>query len=231
MGNILVERKELENIRKLKRLGFPGKEGTCYLNNNIVYKLYHLYDNKRKVNFCGDKSSCITFPKDILIDSKSNLIAGYTMDYVTGTKLHDGFSNLVSIEILKQAYIKLREELSKYSDIYMDDLCLDNIFFNENLEKFILIDTSRWYVLNDSLPNNVETLDKALVYSLCRNNLAWLINYHDKSPILFDLYRMYKLGERCPFLDLINELSYHVESKFGQKVEKIEDLTPKIFKK
>ena len=138
MGLVLVDLKRIEEIKRLNSIG-RGKEGSCYLASDEVIKLYHTLDSKRKIYFNDLSSENISFPKDIYLDENTNLVAGYTMDYLFGGKILDGFNCNLEIDKLRQMYIDIRNVIINYKDIYMDDLCLENILldYTDELKKEI----------------------------------------------------------------------------------------------
>ena len=232
MGKLLVDRLQLERIRFLDRIS-SGKEGICYTygDRREVVKLYHFYMLKRKVYFDDLKSSNITFPKDILIDSLCGQIAGYTMDFVDGVKIHEGFPQDLSLEILKKMYIDIKKEIEKYSDIYMDDMCVANILADYQNMQFRLIDTSRWYPKDNSFSDNMKSFDSALSYVLSRRTLTWFSKYLSENQDLFKAYSYNTSGKCIPFLEFLEMIEDEIFQKFGEKAETIEDLTPKVLKK
>ena len=230
MGKILVDLKRIEKIRNLYTIG-RGKEGTCYLleDTNEIIKLFHILDQKRKIYFDDLTSSNISFPKDILM--YDDLVAGYTMNYLDGQKIIDGFPKKIELNTLKQMYIDIKNIIIDYPDLCMDDMCLANILIDVKNKKINLIDTSRWYPKEKSKDNNIKWLDMILVYVLCRKNMEWLGSYQNKSPELFGLYRSYKLGYHVPFLEILEAIEDEIEEKFSKNIKIIDDLVPKVYKK
>ena len=222
MGRVLVTSKALDEYEKKDRIGYPGREGSCYiLNEKEVIKIFHILDKKRKVYFDNLKCNNISFPKDIYI--LNDLVVGYTMDYLTGNIISK-FGDNLEIQKLKQMYIDMKNIIESYPDIYMDDICLVNILFDFNNNCINLIDTSRWYPEENAYCRNISKFDKVLNYVLCGRTLDWLHQYNDKSQDLFSMYRFYKLGYHVPFLELLEAIQYEVEEKFGQSVKTIGDL-------
>ncbi len=233
MGRVLVEDHDLEEIRFGRKIGFNGKEGSCYFSedDNQVIKLYHIFLGTRKVYFDGLVSNSISFPNDILIYKYTEAIAGYTMDYFPGIQLYNGFPKSLELNNLKKAYQDLKRVVETYKDINMYDLCVANILFDFQRAKFNLIDTSRWYPCFNSNNSNLDELHKTLAYIICHGNLAWLNEYMNKSKELFELYKYYKLGQAVPFLELLEAISKEVNEKFEICPITIEDLIPKMYKK
>lgn len=232
MSKVLVDDHDVEAIRFGRKIGV-GKEGTCYFSedDNQVAKIYHMYLPRRKVYFENLSDSNITFPNDILFDMETGLIAGYTMDYLPGIKLLDGFSIKLKIQELKKAYLVIREKLKEYNDIYMDDLVLENILFDYQRNVFNLIDTSRWYPCFDSYRENLKLLDGALAHALCYNHLYWLKENLAVSKELLKLYQAYQDYQFIPFLELLEMSEEEIKQKTGIKPDIIGDLSPKVYKK
>lgn len=232
MGIVLVDREEKRKLDFLESFA-RGKEGSCHLieDGNKVLKLYYIYMKDRQVYFDDLKSLNISFPIDILIDSLSGLIVGYTMNYLEGIKLHEGFPKDVKLENLKKMYLDIKKVIEEFSDIRMDDMCLPNILADFNNSQFNLIDTSVWYPKDKAYNENMNEFDKCLNYILCGRTLPWLNEYLNKSPDLFCMYCAYKLGQPVPFIELLEAIELEVSKKFRKNVVTIDDLTPKVFKK
>lgn len=233
MGKVLVDDHDVEAIRFGRKIDVNGKEGTCYFSeeDNQVVKIYHMYLPRRKVYFENLSDNNISFPNDILFDMETGLIAGYTMDYLSGIKLLDGFSKKLEIQKLKKAYLVIREKLKEYNDIYMGDLVLENILFDYQRNIFKLIDTSRWYPCFDSYRENSKLLDGALAHALCYNHLYWLKENLGVSKELLKLYQAYQDYQFIPFLELLEMSEEEIKQKTGIKPDIIGDLSPKVYKK
>ena len=115
MGKVLVDDHDVEAIRFGRKIGV-GKEGTCYFSkeDNQVVKIYHMYLPRRKVYFENLSDSNITFPNDTLFDMETGLIAGYTMDYLSGIKLLDGFSKKLEIQKIMKLKPTFRQNKKKF---------------------------------------------------------------------------------------------------------------------
>lgn len=225
MGKILVERRYLDEIRRNRPIN-QGKEGSCYFfkDDNVVVKLFHLYDKKRKIYFMENESLYIAFPIDILIDSCSLQIAGYTMNYMPGEKFVSGFRSNLPLADLKKAYQILKLEVLKYKDIYMYDNCLANMLFDYNKKRINLIDTSRWYPEENGVLKNLENLNWQLMTSLCRANLDWVNNPLNQDKKLHELYRMHKLANQSLPMEFLEELEIKMSERNNEKVKTIGDL-------
>lgn len=228
MGRVLVDRREIEEIKNGFCLG-RGKEGACYYleDDNIVAKIYYYFSANRQVYFDSESSRLITFPIDILIDSCSNSITGYTFNPTRGEHFKNGFRNFLSLEDLKKAYQEICLEIKKYPNIYMDDNCLDNILFDYVNKRMSLIDTSRWYPKEDSLERNLEIFNWQIMTALCQGNLDWVNNPLNRDNKLFELYRMHKLEIQSLPMEFLEELERKVSEIKGEKVKTIGDLTRK----
>jgi len=224
MSLVLVDFKDLEKIRRLNSLG-SGKEGRIYeqLDTKQLIKLYHSLDGKRKVYFDDLVCSNISFPKEILMFS--NYVAGYTMDYLGGEKIRNGFSKDLEIQTLKKMYLEIYKIIQNYPDIYMDDVCLANILVDNLNERINLIDTSRWYLKTNSSKENLLWLDRCLIYALCQQTLDWENDNQEKSSELVKLYCLYKLGKPVSFLEILEAVWFEIEEKSGVKVKTLGGLT------
>ena len=192
MGVISLTYKQMDEIRKNKPFG-KGKEGSCYYHKNgkDVIKLYHSFFKQNQLYFDNLEDSNIAFPKDIIFYDKTQLIIGYTMPYLKGIDIVNGFPLDLNINQLKYAYIKLKDLIKKYKEIYMDDLCLDNILYNNIENRFNLIDTSRWYPKNNGYLDNI-------------NDINWLF-----TTILIYGIDMRIIDKDKYFQELKNEYTYY----------------------
>lgn len=223
--NKLVEISDLENIKKMKYLG-KGKEGCCYLNErqNIVIKLFNGLDINQKIYFDDKTNSQISFPIDILYDKKTNIIKGYTMNYLNGKNLLNGFRGDLEIKDLKKAYIKMRLIMLYLKDIYMDDLCLENMLFDYNLKKINLIDTSRWYIKYDGQIDNIKELNWQMMSALFRSKVFEL-SMIQQNKTINEMIRMFENDQYdvSLFLNFLNELEKYISEYKGSKVKTLND--------
>ena len=234
MSKKIIDKEQIKKFQENREIG-SGLEGVCYKlpDTGDILKIYH--DDKRplNVNFDDQKSDYISFPKDVLLDSVSNEIIGITMPFMPGEQIINGFPEELEITKLEEAYAVLLQELEKNCDIYMVDICLDNILFDISSNIFYLIDTVRWNYLPDVAALNRAKIDRNLSTALCLGNLSWLKNYENlkDNRELFDLYSV-SINERyCPFLKLLNLVKKVLVEDLGQEVVYISDLTPKSYKK
>lgn len=225
MGHVLVELKTLKNQKN--KLGKEGREGICYiLPNNKVIKLFHGLDKDRKILFDNLYNSQIAFPIDILYDNQSNLIAGYTMEYLQGECMLDGLRKDIDIQDLKSAYLKIRIIMLKYKNIYMDDLCLENILYDYKNNNINIIDTSSWYEKQDGFIDNIENFNwqlmTALLYSI---NINYVQLKQNKE--INEILKMYEnhIHDISMFLEFLNNLEKYVSENNGQKVKTIKDMS------
>lgn len=235
MARKIIDKRVLEEYKKMNSIGF-GKEGFCYLipGTNDVIKIYHEEIVMDNIKFDDKNSEYIAFPKDILIDQETNVIVANTMSFLPGIFLKDGFPSELEISKLKEAYSILCQELEKFGNVYMKDICLDNIFFDIKSNRFYLIDTSRWHELPDVSILNRIRIDTNLSSTLCENSLSWLKDYQDlreENPKLYDLYISAKDTRYCPFLEFLDAIVLEIETKFNQEVITIGDLTRNVYKK
>lgn len=221
MSCVLVDKKELEKIKQGEYLS-SGDEGSCYLYNNLIFKLYHNQIYDRRVNFDLENSNNIAFPEDILVDINTKMILGYTMKILSGIDLKNGFLNDLNLLNLKKAYISIKKEIEKFSFINMNNISLTNILYDYKSNKINLIDTSLWNTLLDANRINLERLNYNLIKALCIT-LDWNRYKLNSDQVLFDLYGMH-LNNESYFLDFLNELEIKVSELKQKKINKIEDL-------
>ena len=226
MSRVLVDINDLDKLRKLEFLQ-KGKEGSCYfLNKDEIIKLYHIFDTKRKIYFDNLESNFIAFPKDIYVYKDTDLIAGYTMKYLTGESFLGGFFEKLLLMDLKKAIIDIRGEIAKYPNIYMEDMCLVNLLFDYNLKKIKLIDTSMWYEKEDSKEDNIKKLNMIMMTSLCRN-LDWLTYPLMKDKDLHELHRMHISGSESLPIEFLELIQLKMAERSRKEVKTIGDLVRK----
>ena len=200
-------------------------------NSSLILKIYREDKRPYELNCLGNDSPFIAFPKDIYIDSNNNIIAS-TMSYLPGEKLSNGFPKDIEVSKIKEAYNRLFQELQKYPNIYMSDLCLDNILYDENTNSFYIIDTRQWKEWNDSFGLNYARLDQNLSAALYEN-LSWLDEY-DFWKENTEFASNYRSSKNADFIYFIKYLDGAIEltSKyFDKEIVTFEDLSPKIKKK
>lgn len=219
MSCVLVSKEELEKIKKGTYVN-SGDEGTCYLYNNLIFKIYHNPIYNRKVNFDLETSNNIAFPEDILIDIDTKTIIGYTMKLIQGINLKNGFSNDLNLLDLKNAYLKLKKEIERFSYIDMNNISLTNILFDYNKNIINLIDTSLWTYGNDN--KNIQRLNYMLIKALSIT-LDWNRYKLNSEQVLFDLYGMHLNGNSY-FLEFLTELEIKVSDLKQNKIKIINDL-------
>ena len=219
MSCVLVSKEELERIKKGAYIN-SGDEGTCYLYNNLIFKIYHNPVYNRKVSFDLEKSNNIAFPEDILIDINTKTIIGYTMKLIQGINLKNGFSNDLNLLDLKNAYLKIKKEIERFSYIDMNNISLTNILFDYNKNIINLIDTSLWTYGNDN--KNIQRLDYMLIKALSIT-LDWNRYKLNSEQVLFDLYGMHLNGNSY-FLEFLTELEIKVSDLKQDKIKIINDL-------
>lgn len=235
MARKTINRKILEEIKKEEPMGV-GEESNCYFlkGSSDIIKIYFQHKRLSDIKFDDKKSLYIAFPKDVLVDEETNEIVANTMSYLPGEKIFNGFPRELEISNLKEAYNVLSQEIQKFSDIYMVDLCLDNILFDLGSNRFYIIDTGRWHELPDVSALNQARIDINLSSALYNSGLSWLKDYpnlKEENPKLYDFFITSKDVRYCPFLEFLDTLILELETKFNQEVKTIGDLIPKTFKK
>ena len=241
MGVIRVNYHDIEEIRYGVQIGY-GKEGKVYFqeDDNGVVKIFHSFLKQKKLFFAGLTDNKIAFPKDILLYENTDLIIGYTMTFFQGRNLAEGFPSYLDIELLKKECLELEKLVIKYKDIFMDDICLDNIFYNNVKKYFSLIDTSRWYYENNGYIKSINELNWALISGLLLNldiENSSIINDNFYKE-MYNIYYQYCLERNKKFngmnytnininglfLEFLNTIINKLSDIKGFKVKKISDL-------
>ena len=222
---VLVDKRYLEELKYSRRIG-NGKEGVCYLpeDDNRITKIFHEWNKSKKVYFDDIKNSQISFPIDILYDNKENLV-GYTMYYLGGEKFVNGFREDLSLQELKDSYIKIKNIILNLKDVYMYDNCLENMLYDYDLKRINLIDTSRWHLKKDGHIESINEFNWQMLNALF-NNIDWKhfrLNHDSK---LYELFISYKYLEQIPtlFMEILEELELKVSEYKGYNVKKVKDL-------
>lgn len=244
MGRILVDRDTVEEMEKRPPLNH-GKEGQCYYTDdpNTIVKLFYYYDRYRNVSFDDRYHEQIAYPKDILIDKESKMITGYTMPYIKGQKFQYGFPKYMTLEELKNAYLDMKEIILEQNNIYMDDNCLENMFYDFKKQRFNLIDTSRWYKDYNGHIRSLCDFNFFMTHAL-----LMIYDYNNKkikkTDRIQELYKMYDkywnydnvilrknalyetvLPLTNLFSDFLEEIKLKVSEYKGEKVKTINDIT------
>ena len=228
---IISSLEDLEKI-KLNKIG-EGREGICYSMNNspLLLKIYRDNQRPEELNGSNYNSPYIAFPKDIIKDKEGNIIAS-TMPYVPGIQIIEGFPEHLEINKIKEAYYKILDELKKFPDIYMGDLCLDNLLYDEKNNSFNIIDTIQWRNYPDSFGLNYARLDQNLSASLYEN-IKWLSEYDFwRNNIEFaNNFRRSKEEDFIYFIKYLDQAIEIISNYFNKEIVTFGDLSPKLKKK
>jgi len=222
---VLINQRELEELKYSRSIG-NGKEGTCYLpeDDNKIVKIFHDWNKSTKLYFDNLSNSQIAFPIDTLYDYSDNLI-GYTMYYLGGIKFKNGFKDELDIQELKCCYLKIKDIIKSYKNIYMFDNCLDNMLYDYKLKRINIIDTSRWYEKENGYLENINEFNWQMMNVLLKtiNYKQYKLNHDNR---LFELYIAYQYLEQIPslFIEFLSELELKVSEYKGIKVKTIKDL-------
>lgn len=221
--------KVINSIRELEplmneKIG-EGREGISFKNNDLVLKIYK--ESPKDLLFMGSESPYLAFPIDIYKDNNDNIIA-HTMKYIEGIKIDNGFPEFMEINKLIEGYNVLLEEITKYPDIYMSDLCLDNIFYNEYTNRLSLIDTTLWKNWPDSLGLNIARLNQNLAHALYQN-ISWIEEYDfwKKSEDFKRNFLDSKKEGFVNFVDFLNQTINIFSKYYNKDIETIGDLQEK----
>ena len=187
--------------------------------------MFNELDKDRKMYFDDLTSDFIAYPIDIFYEMKSRAIVGYTMKYLTGNFLLDGFNDEVDLKKLKEAYLKTRLAILKEKNICMEDLCLENILYDEDNNQMNLIDTSRWYLKHGAQIQNVGNFNWQMMCALLQSIKAESSRLKENKK-LGELLEMYQAHEEevSMFWDFLNELETDISESNGEKVKTIGDL-------
>lgn len=245
MNTVLVDRRIVEELRYGYVVG-SGKEGRCYLpeDSNEIVKIFHIWLGERKLYFSDRKEIQIAYPKEIWIDKESGSIVGYLMPYLGGNKISYGFLKELFLSELRQAYINIRLTILKQKNVYMNDLCLDNMLYDYKLKRINLIDTSRWYPKYNGHYDSVNEFNCQMMYALFRS-MNWESFPLKEDKVIKELYSLLLLYEDyfekkhigkknleevfipSLFSEFLTRLEKIVSEYKGEKIEKVKDLVLK----
>ena len=222
----LVDKNDISKIKLGSYIG-KGKEGFCYLSQDKsqVTKLFYGINKDKKIYFDNIVNSQIAFPKEILYDKESQKMIGYTMPYLNGDRLLDGFDSSMQLRDLKNAYLQIRLIILKLKDVYMDDLCLENMLYDNNSKLINIIDTSRWYQEYDGQFESIKILNWQLMCALLLTIRAEYTRLKQNKR-LNELLKMYENDEKdiSMFINFLNELELDVSEYQGKKIKQISEL-------
>ncbi len=233
---------DIAEIKNKKTFLNSGKEGACYfLDDKTLIKLFHVLDAKRKIYFSSYKSDNIAFPIDVYYYDNTSFIEGYTMNYLEGVNIAQGFKSSLLIVDLINAYNKIRMEIEKFSNIYMADLVGVNILYDYQNNKINIIDTSKWYPMKDGMLKNISRLDAILIdrlLTVIKNDYQDLLKKNERLELLFQEYTnilmefqyLEKVYNPNLFREFVDELVKTI-SNYQDEVFTIGDLKTKIIKK
>lgn len=190
-----------------------GFQGFCLIKGNFIQKIYF---ERRKLNcdLSEYQSPKIAFPIDYLYDYKrasENEVVGEWMPYYPKKSIVESVDENVYIDTLIKNYIDLIDEVRKFPEINMCDLCSPNILYDAT--GFSLIDTTRWKI--DDEQNFVNYNKSKIDFSLAEQiigsvfglNAYVLMNYQFSR----NLRRYGKLGLRLlEHLESYLDEEYHI---------------------
>jgi len=221
----LVDKDILNRYRKYSILG-RGQEGVCFeLSNGIILKLFYGLEEDKKIFFDNLKCDQIAYPIDVLYFKGNNRVAGYTMNYLQGYSILDGLNDDLLISDLKSAYINARLVLLKQKNIFMKDLCSENILYDKTTNSFNFIDTTRWYPKYGSEIENIGNFNWQIMSSLLKSIKADYTHLKENKRLneFLNMYQAQK-EEISLFIEFLLELEKDVSEFNGEKVKSLKDL-------
>lgn len=198
---VLVDYENLLKAFVMKDNFLYGVQGFCLVkDNNMIQKIYFNSKDMRKVfDLSCYRSDKIAFPYYYLFDSLDDLqVVGEVMPYYDMESITTSLNYSCNIDKFIYHYYAMLEEIKKFPEVWMYDVCSPNVLYNEE-KGFSLIDTTDWKISSD------------IDYS--KNNIGQFIN--DISEIIVrDLLGIYPIT-------LCNTDFQRNLSKYGKKGEEL----------
>lgn len=240
-----MDKRDLEG---LKIIG-EGKCATIYRNGNMVYKILKensdsrsFYSKEMLQKLIGIKNDLCVFPNEILEDENGELL-GYSMDFVSGSKLKDVIA-MLSFEQIESVIKKAEQGVQEVSEqgILFDDLHDDNVMWNDETQNIQIIDTDFFRKVDDisnlnetnysRFANAIQNMINSRISQYGRTENEELIPFYDfwtnfnskndKSISLNDYILNLKVVIERDFGRKFNNLS-EIEMALQEKQEKIEE--------
>lgn len=150
-----------------------GTEGFCYIDNDLIYKIYFSYLD-REFDFSIFKSPYISFPINYLYDrnfKETDKVVGEIMPYFDKKDISKSISNDVLLSDIKKHSVSIIEEIKKFPNIQMNDLCWVNLLYNE--EGFSIIDTTSWIITDKGVSEyNIKKFYGCLAWRIALEKLG-----------------------------------------------------------
>lgn len=213
---------ELSEYRKKKNIAdFHGKSAYCFLIGNKIIKIYannndqfYMSLDRNKINDLSSfKSNLILFPLEYLYEN--GRIEGEISKFIPDKSLENGALNdRTMILPLLRHYREIINEIKKFNELDMIDLCTSNVCYSGK-NGFHIYDTTEWQFTDRMDNNNVRRFDFQLFNQLL-DYLNFPSFFHDfiNTRIMYNVIRgkYGKIGS--DFLDTIQYNlmdDYHIE--------------------
>ena len=240
LGDLRKYQKEIKIKRKNNDKSLSGSTGSCIVHGDKIIKMYYTPQSIYNiVDLSGYNSERISFPLKYLKRRKyyyGEIMPYFQIDNVLNALEYNG-----NIDKLIYNYQQIVEEIKKFSNLLMVDLCYLNILYDED-KGFYLIDVTEWQDDVDSLygkslfENNVDDLNESLFYCI------WKIVFNKTDDPLWIKYifgeRVYdafieSLQVKCDFLKFMDIFREDTLKRYNLMLNNIEDMkkSVKILKK
>lgn len=223
-----------------------GTEGFCYIDNDLIYKIYFSYLDK-EFDFSIFKSPYISFPINYLYDrnfKETDKVVGEIMPYFDKKDISTSISNDVLLSDIKKHSVSIIEEIKKFPNIQMNDLCWVNLLYNE--EGFSIIDTTSWIITDKDVSEyNIKKFYGCLSWRIALEKLG-LYNEILKNEVFIN--NLLKIGAKgkelmkvilaiinndyqvLPMIDLYQEIALKDDYGDIKTVGDMENYTKKLKK-
>lgn len=223
-------------INKSLRTTLDGSDARCFIDKDKIFKLYKRTKPINSItDFSSYKSDSIAFPLYYLDDFIKDFIAGEVMNYFNKQRLYQSLHNgQTNIDKLVANYGKLRHDIKKFPEIYMNDLFSGNILYDET--GFTLVDTTKWNVdeKKDYAYANISVVANEIMEIIVEDYMELngfilekikpnFLKYGEMGADLYNLLSMtsYNGDSLLEILDLYRELVFRV---LGVKIETLDDI-------
>jgi len=169
-GMVDLERykEEIERRKKYCQYELSGDDGTCFIIDNEILKIY--WSKASKISRCDMskyESNRIAFPKYYIQDNM--YYYGEVMPYFPYEELENSVDLNTKLNKFMGHYYIIQSEIAKYPNIHMTDIgFIGNILYS-SLNGFYLIDTTFWEDEEWSYTTrgNIRRFDGALFNVIC----------------------------------------------------------------
>lgn len=176
-------------LKKLNYIG-EGSQGVCFIDNNIVIKIFHDYfDNETTtyqkediLKFSNIKNNTFLWPIEVI--SLNNKVIGYTTEYKNAKNLYEINPLTINLNALDRALQRVEKDLIIITD---NEVCLYDVLYNILYKdnKIYIIDTLDYSYRKVEYQENRYIVDLAIKLFLVDNYFDYFVK---NNKLLMDMY-------------------------------------------